>query len=142
MLALATAFRLFFLLAALLALLVVPAWTLVVTQNRVLSSSLGAMGWHAHEMLFGYVGAVLAGFLLTATRQWTKRETLRGAALGLLILLWSVGRVAVLRDGSAAATLSLLVDGSFYLLFALGIGVPIFKSASRRNYAFPFLPQC
>lgn len=139
MLIFATAFRLFFLLAALLALLAIPAWTLVVTQNRVLASSLGAMGWHAHEMTFGYTGAVLAGFLLTATQQWTKRTTLRGAPLALLIALWLAGRVAVLQAGSTASAISLIVDSSFFLAVAIAIGIPIARSGSRRNYAFPFL---
>ena len=137
MVALATAFRLFFLLAALVAVLAVPAWTLATTQRRAIDSSLGGMGWHAHEMLFGYVGAVLAGFLLTAAKHWTKRETLRPGALAALVALWVVGRVAVLQSGELAASVSTICDTSFYLVVAVGLAIPIASSRSRRNYAFP-----
>ncbi len=139
MVVLSSAFRLFFLVAALLAMLAIPAWTLVATQNRSISSSLGAMGWHAHEMLFGYVGAVLAGFLLTATKNWTKRETLRPGLLAALLMLWVVGRVAVLQSGEGMILVSTLADAGFYLMVTLGIAIPIAGSRSKRNYAFPFL---
>ncbi len=139
MIALASAFRLFFLLAAVLAVLAIPAWTLVATQNRSMASSLGAMGWHAHEMLFGYVGAVLAGFLLTAAKNWTKRQTLGPSLLALVVMLWVVGRVSVLQSGAAASVVSTISDASFYFLVSVGIAIPIVGARSKRNYAFPLL---
>lgn len=90
------AFRPFYLGAALLAVLIVPLWVAV---------SLGAVNWlptpppllwHAHEMLFGFVIAVIVGFLLTAGKSWTGLPTPRGPALGFLILLWLSARVASL----------------------------------------------
>ncbi len=51
--------------------------------------------WHAHEMIFGYAAAVVAGFLLTAIPNWTGRMPLQGGALATLVLLWASGRVAV-----------------------------------------------
>ena len=137
MVALTTAFRLFFLLAAFLAVLAIPAWTLVTAQQRTSESSLGGMGWHAHEMLFGYIGAVLAGFLLTAVKSWTKRETLGPRALAALAALWVVGRVDVLQSGALAATVCTVADAVFYLVVAVGIAIPIGRSRSQRNYAFP-----
>ncbi len=74
----AIGFRPFFLLAALSAVLLVPFWLAVLLLGLTWPSPLPAPLWHAHEMLFGYTGAVIAGFLLTATQNWTGQVTARG----------------------------------------------------------------
>ena len=79
---LSAGFRPFFLLAALWAALAVPLW-------------LGAMAWHAHEMVYGFGVASVAGFLLTAIPNWTGRLPVRGAPLGALAALWLAGRLAL-----------------------------------------------
>ena len=56
--------------------------------------------WHAHEMLFGYAAAAIAGFLLTAIPNWTGRLPVRGVRLALLVGLWAVGRLAVAFSAS------------------------------------------
>jgi uncharacterized protein involved in response to NO len=89
--------------------------------------------WHSHEMLFGYTMAVVAGFLLTAVRNWTGRPTPTGGALFALVALWVAGRVLVLTPFATAAA---LVNAAFPLALAVCIGVPLVQSGNRRNYFF------
>jgi uncharacterized protein involved in response to NO len=89
--------------------------------------------YHAHEMLFGYTIAVIVGFLLTAVRNWTQRETPAGGVLAALALLWVAGRVLMLTPYSLAAG---IVNALFPLAGAVAIGIPLFASGNRRNYFF------
>ena len=94
-------FRPFFLGAALFAGVAVPAW-IVIFAGLVGSHFLYApREWHVHEMLFGFLPAVMTGFLLTAMPNWSGRTPLRGVPLALLWVLWLAGRLVVpktLRD--------------------------------------------
>jgi uncharacterized protein involved in response to NO len=94
------------------------------------------MQWHAHEMLFGYSTAIIAGFLLTAIGNWTSRETLTGAALGGLAALWTLGRLALFFASSLPRLLPVLVDASFLPVLAIVCARPIVAAGSRRNYGF------
>src|SRR6185503_16391886 len=93
---LAKGFRPFFLLATSYAFVAVPVWTLMFAGKLGGTAYLGPTYWHAHEMVFGFAVAVIAGFLLTAVGNWTGRETATGLPLALLALLWVLGRIAVL----------------------------------------------
>jgi uncharacterized protein involved in response to NO len=84
-------------------------------------------------MLFGYAFAVVAGFLFTAVRNWTQRETPSGALLAAIVLLWVAGRVLVLTPFAMAAA---VVNALFPLVAAAAIAVPLFASSNRRNYFF------
>ena len=80
-------FRPFFLGAALVAVLSMVMWMAVYRFRFPLElSGISMFQWHAHEMIFGYTMAVIAGFLLTAARNWTGEETARGAFLGLIFM--------------------------------------------------------
>lgn len=136
---LATPFRLFFLLAATMAALWIPAWALVWLRGSALNTDLTPLGWHVHEMVFGYTGAVLAGFLLTAARSWTGRETLRGAWLAVLVALWCAGRVLAGQGVRLPEAIAPIVDGAFFAMVAIGIARPIVAARSWRNLAFPVL---
>lgn len=136
---LSAGFRPFFLLASLFAALVVPAWDLVLRGRLPLTTHLGPFGWHAHEMLFGFTAAVLAGFLLTAARNWTGRETARGPLLFALVLLWLAGRAAPLFDTALPPALVVAPDPLFFLAVALVVGVPILRSRNLRNAPLPLL---
>src|SRR5688572_13684014 len=92
---LAKGFRPFFLLAALYAVVVVPLWLGILNGKFASSSFLEPVVWHAHEMTWGFVVAVIAGFLLTAVGNWTQRETATGVPLAGLAFLWLGGRVAM-----------------------------------------------
>ena len=90
---LAIGFRPFFLGAAAYAVIIVGLWTLVYGFRLPLPiSGISAFQWHAHEMIYGYSLAVIAGFLLTAVRNWTGIPTLHGRALLGLFALWVAAR--------------------------------------------------
>lgn len=87
-------FRPFYLLSALLACVSVPLWIAVFLGYMPWALPMPALLWHGHEMLFGFAGTVVAGFLLTAVRAWTGLDTPRGGVLGALVLLWLAARLA------------------------------------------------
>jgi uncharacterized protein involved in response to NO len=89
--------------------------------------------WHAHEMLFGYALAVVAGFLLTAVRTWTGLPTASETHLKVLVLLWIAGRVSVLTPYGLLAA---VVGVAFPIAVAVAIASPLIKSRNRRNYFF------
>lgn len=91
-------------------------------------AGLPAITWHAHEMIYGYGMAVVAGFLLTAVGNWTGRPTLSGAPLLLLFLLWLLARVTVLAGGEAEQTLAAVFDLLFLAGFTLAVTVPIIRA--------------
>src|SRR5688572_23047353 len=88
-------FRPFFLLAAVWAALAVPVWLTAYVHGYAPRSDLPAMFWHAHEMVYGFGFAAVAGFMLTAIPNWTGRLPVRGTGLAALVLLWLVGRIAL-----------------------------------------------
>jgi uncharacterized protein involved in response to NO len=94
----------------------------------------GNMLWHAHEMLFGYAFAVIAGFLLTAVRAWTGRATPAGLALGGIAFLWVAARLAAFQS----LLLSSVIDLLFALGVAWGIGRPMVATGNR-NWIFILL---
>jgi uncharacterized protein involved in response to NO len=91
-------FRPFFLLGAIYASVAVPAWLLVHSGAASPAGPFSGLAWHAHEMIFGYLGAVMAGFILTAVPNWTGRLPISGAPLAGLVMLWAIGRAAVFLD--------------------------------------------
>lgn len=107
-------FRPFFIFGTAWAGLAVPAWALAYIRGG--GTVLGAPGrdWHVHEMLFGYLAAVIAGFLLTAVPNWTGRPPITGRPLIALFGLWVAGRVAMLlqaRLGAVAAAIDAMFPG-------------------------------
>ena len=74
--------------------------------------------WHAHEMIFGYTGAVLAGFSLTAVPNWTGRLPLAGRPLAALFALWLLGRLAMALTPAIGVVTAGVLDGLFLLVLA------------------------
>jgi uncharacterized protein involved in response to NO len=135
---LATPFRPFFLAAGAHATVWIPLWVAVL-EGRELATNLGPIGWHAHEMLFGYTGAVFAGFLLTAARAWTGRPTLSGLPLLGLLMLWAAGRAFALHAARLPPWLPLAADGLFWLGVAAATARAVVPARSTRNLSFPAL---
>ena len=131
------AFRPFFLLAALSAVLLVPVWVAMWAGWLPASGYMYGYDWHIHEMVFGFAAAVLAGFLLTATRNWTKRPTASGGGLAALALLWTSGRAVVLLADWLPGGLVATVDLAFLPLVAAVLMRPIVAAKSWRNIALP-----
>lgn len=114
-------FRPFFLAAAILSMASMSLWMLIYSFGLPMAfAEISAMQWHAHEMLYGYAMAVIAGFLLTAVRNWTDQPTVCGFPLMLLFLLWLIPRGLILLEGVPLQITALFDIGFvFALIFCL-----------------------
>lgn len=128
---LALGFRPFYLGAAFVAVLALPLWLAWYAGFLAASSGISGLTWHIHEMIFGFAPAVIAGFLLTAVRNWTGGPTPTGRPLAGLFLLWVAGRVLMLTGPLAMAA---AVDLAFLPALGVAIAIPIWKSRNRRNF--------
>ncbi len=135
----ALGFRPFFLFAGLSSLLLIMSWLMVLAGGKNITEYYSGNYWHSHEMLFGFVAAVAAGFLLTAVRNWTGIQTLCHTPLALLALLWLLGRLLPLSLWSLPGWLIAIVDISFLPAVALAIAVPLRAKSQFSNYIFPVL---
>jgi uncharacterized protein involved in response to NO len=122
-------FRPFFLLAGLAGTLLMAAWLWLYQSGQPLPRTglLSPITWHAHEMIYGYTVAVIAGFLLTAVRNWTGVQTLHRAPLLLLALLWLLARLMPFVDHSAALPAMAVLDLTFGITLGLALLYPILK---------------
>ncbi|GKS63291.1 short-chain dehydrogenase [Nitrospira sp.] len=111
-------FRPFFLGAALFTGLAVLAWVALFAGRVSMDFLYPPREWHVHEMLFGYLPALIAGFLLTAMPNWTDRMPLRGTPLLLLFLLWLGGRLLMAFPLAGVATVA-VIDGAFLVILAV-----------------------
>ncbi|MGZ8426097.1 MAG: NnrS family protein [Candidatus Binatia bacterium] len=132
----ALGFRPFFLLSGLFAILSIALWVPTFVGWLPLNSYYGQIGWHSHEMIFGYTAAVIAGFLLTAVRNWTEMATAQGWSLVALTLIWCLARILPFFPSALSAEIIALVDLSFLPALAVGIGVPLVRRGDRRNLLF------
>ena len=89
--------------------------------------------WHIHEMLFGYLAAIVTGFLLTSIPNWTGRLPVQGLPLLLLFVLWLTGRFSVFFSGELGWLAALLVDSSFLAAVALAAAIEIVAGRNWRN---------
>ncbi len=129
-------FRPFFSLAALAAIILIALWVPYYSGHIRLNSYLGIVDWHAHEMIFGYAIAVIAGFLLAAVRNWTGHTTPEGLPLALIVLIWLLGRLVVTLDLGLPPLVIMLVDLSFIPLLMLALAPALIKGGKPRNSAF------
>lgn len=129
-------FRPFFLAGAAFAIVAVPLWMVALRGGIQPGGAFGSLQWHAHEMLFGFSTAIIAGFLLTAIGNWCGRETVVGWPLATLVGLWLAGRVAVFFGSGLPRFVPLLLDVSFLPALTLACAAPLFATGSRRNYGF------
>jgi uncharacterized protein involved in response to NO len=125
--------RPFFLVGAIHAAVVVLLWAPWFLGFVSIPSALPPLAWHTHELLFGFVPAIVAGFLLTAVPSWTGRAPLRGAPLAGLLALWLVGRAAVSTGAEAPALLVAAASLAFTAALAGFIGHEIVRAENRRN---------
>ena len=132
----ALGFRPFFLLSGIFAILLMAIWIPVFVGGSAFNTYYGALEWHSHEMIFGYTVAVIAGFLLTAVRNWTGRPTPTGGYLAALAGLWLLGRILPFFSAIRPSWFIALVDLAFLPALAVVVGVPLLRSAERRNLLF------
>jgi uncharacterized protein involved in response to NO len=126
-------FRPFFLLGSAYAGLAVLAWLPIFHGELQLRTVFGAIDWHVHEMLYGYLPAVVTGFLLTAIPNWTGRLPIQGKPLLVLVALWLAGRVAVTISDDIGWLAAALIDNSFLALLIVAIGREIVAGKNWGN---------
>lgn len=132
----ALGFRAFFALAGLAALVLIVFWNAIYNGTLTSEHYYPNNYWHAHEMLLGYAVAVIAGFLLTAVKNWTGKPTLTGDQLAGLCLLWLYGRILPFYAGALPDALIALVDFSFLPILAYQVSKPIIQAQQFKNLFF------
>jgi len=131
------AFRPFFLAASLWSALALALWTGLFVTGARLPSRFDPLIWHIHAMLFGFVYAAIAGFLLTAIPNWTGRPPIRGGALGGLLALWLLGRLVCLVSALVPLWLATVVELGFPVLLC---GVAAREIVAARNWHNLMMP--
>ena len=126
-------FRPFFLFGAVWAALTVALWLPILSGHIVLPSAFGPIAWHSHELIFGYLPAIMAGFLLTAVPNWTGRLPITGAPLAALFGIWVVGRCAVFVSAWTGPVLAAGLDLLFLAALIGVIGREIIAGKNTRN---------
>lgn len=126
-------FRPFFFFGAIYAGLAILAWLPMFNGELVLSTAFGPIDWHVHEMLYGFLPAVVTGFLLTAIPNWTGRLPIQGMPLLVLVAVWLAGRVAVTFSAEIGWLSAAIVDISFLILVVAATAREIVAGKNWRN---------
>jgi uncharacterized protein involved in response to NO len=126
-------FRPFFLFAALWSAAALLLWIVIFIAGESLPSRFDPLSWHIHEMLFGFVMAAIAGFLLTAIPNWTGRPPMSGPPLALLATLWLLGRVCCLISSFLPGWLAAAGDLAFPALLTGVIAREVIAGRNWRN---------
>lgn len=134
-------FRPFFLCAALWAAIALALWLAMLTTRFAVPTRFEPLQWHIHEMLFGFVLATMAGFLLTAIPEWTGRAPVKGGLLGTLCGLWLLGRADTLICGLIPVWPAIAADTAFPVALAVVVAREIIASGqrARRPMIIPFI---
>lgn len=126
-------FRIFFLSMTVLALLAIPLWVLQVTGAIDMPLAMPGLFWHQHEMLFGFLTAAIAGFLLTAVCVWTQTERTHGFRLMLLWGVWLAGRLLLALGADLPDWLVQGVNLAFLPLVMLDAGWRVWQAKQKRQ---------
>lgn len=126
-------FRPFFLSAAVWACIAMVLWIGLLSGYWSFAVGYGGIAWHAHEFLFGYIAAVMTGFLLTAIPNWTGRLPLQGMPLLALFVLWLAGRVAILTTDWIGTGAAAIIDCAYLITITALISREIVAGSNWRN---------
>ena len=124
-------FRPFFLLCGLYALVIVPLWLFRFAHASVPFGTLPGVYWHAHEMVFGFVAAAIAGFLLTAVPSWTGSRGFAGRPLIVMVALWLGGRIAMAQADSFPFWAVAILELAFLPALLILLAPPIVRARNR-----------
>jgi uncharacterized protein involved in response to NO len=124
-------FRPFFTAAIAYAALSVVAWLWIRSAGVLPLQALPPQLWHGHELLFGFIGAAIAGFLLTAVPSWTGERGFAGARLVVLVTCWLVGRIAFALASFLPPTLIAIAELSFLPALVLALAPPLLRTRNR-----------
>lgn len=130
---LSAGFHPFFLSSAVWACIAIPLWLGLYGGSIALPTALPLAVWHAHEMIFGFSAATVAGFLLTAIPNWTGRMPLQGWPLAVLVLLWVAGRIGVLLSAEFGPVAAAVLDLAFPTVFLAVVARAILAGRNWRN---------
>ena len=130
----ADAFRPLFVLTALAAVVLIPVWLLVLAGYMPAPPALHPVQWHAHEMLFGFAGALIVGFVLTAVRNWTGQPSATPMELLVLVLLWLTARAIPWMDSAPA--LAATGVAAFFVYAGFVVARPLLRGRNWRNIVF------
>jgi uncharacterized protein involved in response to NO len=132
-------FRPFFVLAACAAIGTLVVLVAGFAGARNVTDALPLARWHGHEMVFGFVGAAIAGFLLTAVPTWTGTKPVSGAPLGAIAAVWLLARVVLSPWLHLQATPWTLLSPLFFLVLGIVLSVPLVRRRNYRNLQFLLL---
>ena len=132
-------FRPFFLLAGLYALVPTGTVYLALTLGQWPEAAVPLFAWHGHELLFGFVAAAVAGFLLTAVPTWTGTRAVSGIPLICLVLLWLAGRVTSWPWLQTPNVFSQALSVAFFPALAVAVAIPLIRAKNFRNLPFILL---
>lgn len=130
------AFRPFFIGAAIYAVISIALWGMFWAGNSHVSQFMygNPLWWHSHEMLFGFSGAVIVGFLLTAVQTWTGQTGVKGAKLAFLFSLWLIARLGLMV--ATPSYVWMIIDCAWIIVATLFLAMPIIKVKQWRNLFF------
>lgn len=126
-------FRPLYLLATLWGAASIALW--LYTPGWLSNTAIPSLYWHAHEMLWAFIGTIAVGFLLTASATWTGQPTLRGPSLGAFCLIWILARFSLLLPNGLIA--ALILDALFFVIAAAELARVILIARNKRNYGIP-----
>ena len=126
-------FRPFFLLAGLYAVISIGSWAWLHGHGATFIQPLLPQAWHGHEMTFGFMGAAIAGFLLTAVPNWTGERAMSGAPVAVLTALWLVGRLAFFSAGNLPFAVVAIAELLFLPALLLMVAPMLIRSANRNQ---------
>ncbi|PKG39924.1 NnrS family protein [Psychromonas sp. Urea-02u-13] len=129
-------FRPFFLAGALFAVISMFLWGLLLSGKITLGSQLPSTQWHAHEMLFGFAGAIILGFLLTAVQNWTGYPGLKGKKLALLFTIWLLARFAMFLLPPDLFWITMILELTWMPLAALVLAQAVLHAKQWKNLFF------
>ena len=130
---LAAGFRSFFLLAGIWSVLAMLLWTGMIGAGLALPTRFDAVSWHIHAMLYGFIPAVIAGFLLTAIANWTGRAPVNGVPLAALVALWLAARVAGMISLALPFWCAPALDAAFYAALCALAARELLAAGAHRN---------
>ena len=130
------AFRPMFLFSSIFGSLAIFCWALFLSGNLIFSPYGGMIFWHSHEMLFGFVSAILAGFLLTAVQNWTGIRATHGKPLVALFSLWLLARILLLTNWLESLWIPIILDLSFIPITTFLLAQLVLQGKQYKNLIF------
>ncbi len=120
------------------------AWAVIaiaiwIYAPHALTGPLHGVAWHAHEMLWGFIGTIAVAFLMTAGANWTGINPLKNGALAVVCVLWLIARLGFLFGGDALYKVAMAAELGFFLLAAAAMMRSVHRARNARNYAVPWL---